>query len=189
MNQVDFILNFLKDRNIGAVAPTSKIALKKVFSYIDFSRDLTIVEYGPGNGISTRGLLERMSPRSLLIAIEANPTFAEYLYTIADRRLTIVEGYAQNVVSILAEAGSPPADYIVSSIPFSFFSDSVRNHITRQTHRALAPDGAFVVYQYSFLMKPYMESAFGSVTTGFAPINIPSIFIMKGQKGNQKALR
>ena len=189
MNQVHFILNFLKDRNIGAVTPTSKRALKKVFSNIDFSRDLTIVEYGPGDGISTRGLLERMGPRSSLVAIEANPTFAEYLCGISDPRLTVVEGYAQNVVSILSENNSPPADYIVSSIPFTFFSNSMRHHITRQTYKALAPGGAFVVYQYSFLMKPYIKDAFGTVTTGFAPINLPSIFIMKGQKGNQKAPR
>ena len=49
----NFINEFKKENRIGAIAPSSKFLAKKMMKEIDFSKDLNIIELGPGNGVFT----------------------------------------------------------------------------------------------------------------------------------------
>lgn len=182
MNQVSFLKNFVKDRSIGALTPTTHSAIKKVCANIDFSRDISIVEYGPGTGVCTLYALGRMTPASSYIGIETNSVFVGELQKVKDPRFTIVHGSAENSLETLRSLGVKSADYVISSIPFSFLSDKTRASIVGATHEALRPGGTFIVYQYSPLMKKYLEAVFGHVRLRFTPLHIPSIFIMEAQK-------
>ncbi|MEX0823167.1 MAG: rRNA adenine N-6-methyltransferase family protein, partial [Balneolaceae bacterium] len=79
MSTLHFIKNFIKDRDVASITPTSKRCVKKVCNHIDFTKDFTLVEYGPGDGVFSRFLLEKMSPGSRLILIEANENFVKHL--------------------------------------------------------------------------------------------------------------
>ena len=182
MNQVYFFKNFLKDRNIAAIAETSQSTVRKIMRKIDFSKDLVVVEYGPGTGVCSLPILARLSPGSRFIAIEANADFARDLRAIKDPRLTVVEGDARNVEAILKDLGLPAADIVISSIPFTFFPPATRRELVASTASVINPGGAFLVYQYSPLMKGYLEEAFPVVRLSFSPINIPAVFIMEARK-------
>lgn len=182
MKQSAFLKKFIDDTYVGAITQTSKFGVKNVCSKIDFSKDLTLVEYGPGDGVFTKYLLDCMTPNSTLIAIEANSGFVNELRLISDPRLKIVHSKAERVRDILSALGETHADYVISGIPFTFFRPPQRAALVQSTHESLGKGGKFVVYQYSPLMAPYLAKEFNEVTLGFVPINMPPMFVMEAKK-------
>lgn len=51
MDTITYLKNFVRDRNVASITPTSAIGVKKVCSKIDFHKPSVIVEYGPGTGV------------------------------------------------------------------------------------------------------------------------------------------
>jgi len=182
MNQVRFLKSFLKDRNIAAVTETSRPTVRKILDKIDFSKDLTVVEYGPGTGVCSFPVLERLSSKSRFVGIETNAEFARQLRTCRDPRFSVIEGDARDVKTIMRSLGLEGADIVISSIPFTFFPPATRKELVASTASVLNPDGKFVVYQYSPLMKGYLEESFPEVKLSFSPLNIPGVFIMEARK-------
>ena len=76
---LSYIVNFIKDKNIASVTPTSQFGVKRILKKINFEKDLTIVEYGPGTGVITKALLKKMPKNAKLIAIDTNAAFIKIL--------------------------------------------------------------------------------------------------------------
>lgn len=172
---LSYIKNFIQDRDVAAIAPSSSFLVKRVCKWIDFDEPAVIVEYGPGNGVFSEHILENMTSDSTLILIESNPDFVEILeeMTADDDRAYVVEDRAENVEEILADLGFEEADYVVSGIPFSFLDEDVRQDLLRRTRDVLADDGKFLVYQnYNHLEEPLREY-FADVTKEREFLNIP----------------
>ena len=75
-----FIRNFWKERKmVGAMAPSSKYLAKKMLERIDFSTAKVIVELGPGTGVFTRKILQKLSPDGILLVFELNDSFMNML--------------------------------------------------------------------------------------------------------------
>ncbi len=83
--------------------------------------------------------------------------------SIRDPRLRVIHGSAADVGKLLQEHGLETADYVISGIPFSTMPEEVRDSILRTTHDVLRPNGAFLVYQFSAKVRPYLEKVFGRV--------------------------
>ena len=65
-----FIRNFWKERKmVRAMAPSSKYLAKKMLEKIDFSTAKVIVELGPGTGVFTRRMLQKLSPDGILLVL------------------------------------------------------------------------------------------------------------------------
>ena len=169
-----FARNFLKHpMMLGSVVPSSRFLINEVLGRIDWSRARVIVEYGPGVGNFTAEILRRMPADARLIAIEMNRDFVEYLEReLADPRLRVVSGSAADVQRLLSEDGHERADYIISGIPFSTMPAEVRESVLRASRDALAPGGAFLVYQFSTRVRRDLQRIFGSVERRFEPFNI-----------------
>ena len=169
-----FARNFLKDPvMLGSVIPSSRFLVKHLLNQIEWDRARVLVEFGPGVGTITREMLKRMRPDAALLVIETNQEFVEYLgNTLRDPRLRVVHGSAVDVRRILSEHGLAPADCIVSSIPYSFMSDSLRREILSESSLALRQGGSMLVFQYTRTILPYLHSYFSSVRQGFQIFNI-----------------
>jgi len=144
---------------------------------IDWDRARVLVEFGPGVGTITRQVLKRMRHDAVLLVIELNEDFVDYLGdTILDPRLRIVHGSAAHVRRILAEQGIAPADYIISSLPYSLLPEAMRQEIVNESRDALKAQGSLLFYQYIFLynrtLLPYLKSSFSSVRLNFQLFNI-----------------
>lgn len=158
---------------LGSIVPSSRFLIRELLTPIDWTRAHVIVEYGPGVGVITAEVLRRMRPDGLLIAIETNPDFVSYLRgAFSDPRLKVVAGSAESVEEILRRCGSSQADYIISGIPFSTIQAPLRERILRRTRAALAPGGAFLVYQFSSRVFPDLKRVFGYVGRKFEPLNV-----------------
>ena len=169
-----FARNFFKHPvMLGSVIPSSRFLINEVLGQIDWDRARVIVEYGPGVGTFTGEILRRMKPDATLVVLETNREFVEFLRkSIRDDRLHVIHGSAADVREELAQLGFGSADYIISGIPFSTMPEEVRESILRATRNALNPQGAFLVYQFSARVLPYLEQVFRAVHRSFEPLNI-----------------
>lgn len=180
MSKIDFLKTFIKDKDVASVTPTSQHCVKKVCSNIDFSKDFTLVEYGPGDGVFPKYILKEMTPGSRMILIEANKDFADRLKkTFKDPRVEIHNKLAGDVESVLKPEDVGNVDYVLSGIPFSFLKKDRKREVLQATKNILKDGGMFLAYQTSgHLKKPVME-VFGNYDTDFVPLNIPPYFVYK----------
>jgi phospholipid N-methyltransferase len=169
-----FARNFFRyPKLLGSVVPSSPFLVKHLLSFIDWQRARIVVEYGPGVGTVTREILKRIGPEATLVAIELNPEFVEFLQNeIQDPRFRLVYGSAADVRSILRQLNLPHADYIISGIPYTLLPDRIRRVVTRETYHVLHPQGAFLVYQFTRTVLPYVQSMFANVRQDFKLLNI-----------------
>jgi len=169
-----FARNFLKyPAMLGSVVPSSRFLVKDLMAQIDWDRARVLVEFGPGVGTITREVLKRMRHDAVLVVIELNQDFVHYLSaTIRDPRLRVVHGSAAHVRRVLLEQGLAPADYIISSLPYSLLPETLRKEIVSESRNALKAQGSLLVFQYSRMLLPYLKSSFSSVKLGFQLFNI-----------------
>jgi phospholipid N-methyltransferase len=169
-----FARNFFRHpKMLGSIVPSSRFLVRRLLAPIDWSQARVIVEYGPGIGVVTWQILRNMRPDATLIVIETNPEFVAFLRSaIADVRLKVVEGSADKVVEILRDSGYARADYIISGIPFSTMAPEVRERTLRDTYLALAPGGAFLVFQFSTRVLRDLRRIFRDVRRRFEFLNV-----------------
>jgi len=160
-------------RMLGSVVPSSRFLIRRLLAPVDWARANVVVEYGPGIGNITQEILQRLPPEGHLVAIETNDRFVRHLRRrFPDSRLSIFHGSAADICKVLVGYGHAHADYIISGIPFSTMPADVRRSILRSTRDALAPDGSFLVYQFSSRVLDDLERTFGPVTRRFEPLNV-----------------
>jgi len=169
-----FARNFFRHpRMLGSIIPSSRFLIKELLQPIDWNQARVIVEYGPGVGVITEEILRRMRSDAILIAIEMNPDFVTHLRSaLPDERLQVVEGSAEAVGEVLERFGRGKANYIISGIPFSTIPAAVRERILRNTSEALAPSGAFLVFQFSTRVLEDLQRVFHYVRRKFEPLNV-----------------
>jgi phospholipid N-methyltransferase len=177
-----FIKVFLKDKNVGALFPTSQYVIKRICSKIDFTTLDALVEYGPGNGVITVELLKRMKPTAKLFAIETNEDFLNTLHGIRDPRLNVIAGSAGDAAQLLSPYNVSSVDCVLSGIPFTFFKPEMRNEIIFQTQQLLKPAGKLILYQHSALMKKYLRTHFGNAPVSVEFRSIPPMFILEATR-------
>jgi phospholipid N-methyltransferase len=176
-----FARNFFKYPSmLGSVIPSSRFLVKHLIAQVDWDRVRVLVEFGPGVGTITREALKRMRPDAVLLVIELNEEFVEYLTaTIRDPRLRVVHGSAADVCHILAEQGLTFADHIISSIPYSLLPETERQGIVTESRRALKMEGSLLVFQYNRTVLPYLKSSFRSVKLNVHLLNILPALIFR----------
>lgn len=169
-----FARNFFKHpKMLGSLIPSSRFLIEQLLRRVDWERARVIVEYGPGVGSFTTEILRRMHPDAKLVVLETNRDFVRLLRkSYDDPRLHVVHGSAAEVEAELARLGLERADYVISGIPFSTMPEAIRDAILQRTHAVLQPNGAFLVYQFSGEVLPYLEQRFREVHRGFELLNV-----------------
>lgn len=182
MGTLDYLKNLFSDKNVASITPSSEFTVKRVCDKIDFTRDIHIVEYGPGDGVFTKYLLDHITPDSKITAIETNEGFVEILKKFDDQRLSVYQDSAENVGEIISNSNAGKADYIISGIPFSFIPQKVKKKIIAATHKSLHDNGSFLIYQTSKHVLPFVEEVFEHVTDELEIKNIPPMVVMEAFK-------
>ncbi len=140
---------------------------------VDWGKCEVFVEYGPGVGTFTRPVLEKMRGDAVMVVIDTNPLFIEYLSSaIRDKRFHAVHGSAEDVEQILADMGLDGADYVLSGLPFSTLPDGVATGIVKATHKVLKPGGGFLAYQFTAAVRDESKPFFERIDEGFEWLNI-----------------
>jgi phospholipid N-methyltransferase len=187
MSTLTYVKNFLSDRYIASITPTSGFVVRRVCEKIDFGRCGVVVEFGPGTGVFTRHILRNLENGSQIVLIERNPSFCKVLqHDFTDPRTAIFNDCASNILGILDSLGKAEADYILSGIPFSFLPLEMRDRILRNSHRALRDGGKFLAYQTFYQannhLKDHLDRIFRRVEAEYCMFNVPPLRIYEALK-------
>lgn len=172
---IAFFREFLRAPSmVGSIIPTSHRVVDTMLSQVPWQDCRLFVEYGPGMGTFTHGILARMHADAMCIAIDTNPRFIAHLQaSIRDPRFVAVHGSAADIGAIIAAHGHQQADFVISGLPFSTLPEVVGPAIMAATHKALRPGGAFLIYQYSRFVLPLLRPLFARIDEGLIWRNIP----------------
>jgi phospholipid N-methyltransferase len=183
MTEKILIREFIKDKKVGAAFSTSRHVIKKMLGNIDFDKATLLVEYGPGKGVITTHLLKRMRNDAVLYVFETNEKFIKDLLKIGDKRLVIINESAENAQIILKNRYKiSKVDYVISTIPFTFFDRRKRKRIITKTYNLLNENGKFITYQYTGLIYQLLKQKFHQTRVIAAVLNIPPAIIFTGIK-------
>ena len=174
-----FARNFFKHpKMLGSIIPSSPFLVKRMLDYVDWQRAKVMVEYGPGVGTFTKEILRQMHPDAVLIVLETNEDFVEYIRrAYPDPRMQVVHGSAADIQSVLNERGLDAVDYVIAGIPFSTLPTDIRENILHSTRQIISPGGTFLLYQFSPNILPTLRGTFSQVTREFEPMNfLPAHF-------------
>ncbi len=174
-----FFKRFLKrPLQIASIVPSSQALVERVASKIDFDRARVIAEYGPGEGVHSRALAQRMRADAQLLLFELDSAFSRDLARqfTGDRRVHVINANAATIGTELARRGIAHCDYIISGIPFSILEIEKKRDLLRQTHDALAPGGQFIIYQVTNELRQH-ATEFARAESEYFLQNIPPMFI------------
>ena len=176
-------------RQVGAVLPTSRSAVRDMLDLGDVPGADLVVELGAGTGSQTAEVLARMKPGARLVALEIDRNLAKLLEErFDDPRLQVVCDSAENLHDHLAGA---KADVLVCALPFTSLEPALRRRILEELPRVLAPRGEALVIQYSPLIQSELRRLFPSVRRRISPLNVPPAFLfacsLQPQTGNGQA--
>jgi phospholipid N-methyltransferase len=142
-----FLKEFAKDpTRVGSVAPSGIQLARRMVRAADIHPEHVVVELGAGTGPVTRAL-RAAHPKVPLLVLEPSPEMAALLRE-AHPDVTVVEEFAQDLPAILHKWGHPRADRVVSSLPWTVWSEEVIRDGLDAVVDALAPTGRMVTYSY-----------------------------------------
>lgn len=168
---------------VGSIIPSSRFTINRMLSRVNWDECELFVEYGPGVGTFCRPVLDRLRRDGMLIVIDTNPLYIDYLRaTITDSRFVAVLGSAADVEDIVRAHGYQRVDYVLSGLPFSTLPDGVGPAIAESTWDVLRPGGAFLVYQFTPKARDFMARHFKRIDSGFEFWNVPPSFLYWGWK-------
>lgn len=139
----------------GAISETSRTAELEICKHISKEEDQAFVEFGMGHGNITREILRTISPTSKLYAFEVNKNFCEHVReSITDQRLIIINDGAENLKLHVNENVSA----VISSIPFSFFSNKKGLNIIQNAYDLLGDNRYYSQVLYTkFNFKKFQQ--------------------------------
>lgn len=182
MSTLAYLKSFFKDKDVASVTPTSRFCVRRVCRPIDFSKDITVLEYGAGAGVFSRYLLENMTPESCLYLFETNEILFEKLQQIDDTRVSLYDKSVEFVRDLLPSEVMGGIDFIISGIPFSFLDEEIKFSILEQSRKLLRNGGKFLAYQTSGHLEEPLRQTFGNVDTGWEWRNIPPMMVYEAEK-------
>ncbi|MDR7128295.1 phospholipid N-methyltransferase [Algoriphagus sp. 4150] len=160
----------------GALTFSSKTLVKKMLEHVEFEGAKLIIELGGGDGSITRGIVDKLDPGTELLVFEISKSFCSTMEKLfPQENVRIINDSAENIGKYI---NGQQADYVLSSLPFSFFAPEVRNNILSQSKTALTQNGRFVQICYSYMLKNLFKKHFGEVDTSFTLKNLPPAFVM-----------
>ncbi|MBL7829097.1 MAG: methyltransferase [Saprospiraceae bacterium] len=182
--RIQFLRESIRNlRSTGSVAPSSRFLCKAIVEKIDPSNADVVVELGPGDGVITRYILERLKPESRLVIFEINDVFvAKIKANFQDERLTVIHDSAENMGQHFKRLGISQVNYFVSGIPFVMLPETLTASITRECLKFLSLHGKFIQFHYSPLLLKFYKKVFGNFSVEVVPLNIPPALVITCEK-------
>ena len=191
---VSIFREFMKNiQQIGAVAPDSRAVVAAFCNSVPKDPAKVIVEYGPGTGTVSRGIISRKHSETTLICFEKNlALFKSLKKSISEENVFLVNEDAFDSPSVLAKQFNlkyNSVDCIISTLPNTFldYDRLIRDKICP----SLKENGLFITYQYvtakikSPNLKPVLGRYFHLVGEKSIIRNLPpaTVYTCQNKKG------
>ena len=143
-----FLREFLRDpARVGAIAPSSAGLASAMTAWIAWEEVRVVLELGPGTGVFTRPILDRLRPRARFLAIELNGLFVTALKQEFPG-VDIRHDNVGNLEALCAHAGITEVDAILSGLPWASFPADLQDRCLHAITRVLRPGGQFCTFAY-----------------------------------------
>ncbi len=182
--RLEFLRESLRNiRSTGSLAPSSRFLCRAIVGNIDPEASKIVVELGPGDGVITRYILDRLKPDARLVIFEINEVFVEKIRnSFTDPRLTVIHDSAENMGLHFQKMGVESVNCFISGIPFIMLPEALAERITSECLQFLHPKGRFVQFHYSPFMLGFYRRVFGKVDIEVVPLNFPPALIVSCKK-------
>jgi phospholipid N-methyltransferase len=160
---------------IGGIAPSMPALGNRVSAPVaafPAERPPVVVELGPGTGVISSAVRDRLPAGARQVAVELHPGMVDYL-----RRelpwLDVVAGDAAELPALLEPLGITSVDVVVSGLPWSLFDAARQDRMLGAVTAVLAADGVFSAFGYLHAagrgsarrFRGLLEQAFAEVST------------------------
>jgi phospholipid N-methyltransferase len=147
-DSITFLKEFLKHpTKVGAIAPSSPGLVAAMVDGFDWGTVRNVVEFGPGTGVFTEAIVDRLHPDAKFVAIERSGEMA----AVARARCPsakIVEESATNLDSICDAEGIGTLDAVVCGLPWASFPESLQAEIMDTLINRMGDNGRFATFAY-----------------------------------------
>lgn len=168
---------------VGSVVPSSKFLSRKMLDHLNFKSAKLVVELGPGTGVFTERIIEKLGKDCTLLIIELNDKFYKDLKKrITDKRVCIRKGSASDLHKFMKELNIEKADFIVSSLPLAIIPSTLRKRIVIEVNHKLEKNGEFIQFQYSLQSLKLFKKVFKQVSIRHCLFNMPPAFVYSCKK-------
>lgn len=162
---------------VGSITPSSRYLMREMLSEVDWDTSHSIAELGAGTGVFTGKISEKMNDGHLMV-FEIDDALRTMIKTPDGHKTKItLHSNAEDLPDVMRSFGFEQVDCILSSLPFTVLPAGVSDKILSGVAECLKPDGKFVAYQYSQIMRKEFERRFKHVKISFVLRNIPPAFV------------
>ena len=139
-----------RPRQVSAIAPSSRYLAQAMAQGLKPGQ--RVVEFGPGTGVLTKGILDAgIRPQDLTL-FEFNPEFVAHLRLIFPG-VTVVNDGAQTAPAHVQTG----VDAVISGLPLLSMPLDIREAIVKAAFDILSPTGSY--YQFTYGPRPAVSNA------------------------------
>lgn len=134
-------------RIVGALAPSSRALAAAMVEGLDLACPGHVVELGPGTGVFTAAIADRLGKETRFLAVDIDPAFVAKI----QKRWPAIEcvcASAERLDDLVAAREMFPVDHIVSGLPFVSLPPPMTKQILQAVTDVLRPGGTFTTFQY-----------------------------------------
>ena len=143
-----FLKNFLRNPGqVGAIAPSSHRLVRMMVDWFDWDQIRNVVEFGPGTGVFTQAISERLHPESTFFAVEKSAEMAE----LTRKRcpdVTVYNDSVTNISQLCQQESIGKIDAVICGLPWASFPESLQTEIIESMLGVLAPEAQFATFAY-----------------------------------------
>ena len=152
-----FLMEFLRSPGqVGAIAPSSRRLAEAMCAGVDWTRVRWAIECGPGQGVFTRAVCERLhavDEGGRCLAVELSPRFhdrlaADFAGDPVAGPLDLVNDNVADLDRLRADRGIDAADVVLSGLPWASFPEALQDQLLGAIADSLAPGGHFATFAY-----------------------------------------
>mgnify|MGYP001305944415 CR=1 FL=1 len=177
MSNKTFFRMFIKQPKVNAsITPSSKRAARKMVKGLNLGKMKYVVELGPGTGVFTDILAERIPSDCKVLLVELEGSFIEHLENKFDNRFEVVQSSACKLKRLLKDRGVDNVDLVISSLPFNM-PEEIKYKL-QDTLIWLTDNGTCMRWftYFPWLMKKHYKR-FNFKKTAFVVWNFPPMWI------------
>lgn len=187
-DKILFLKTFIqRPSQVGAIWPSSRALSEMLVDSIDWSVARCVVEFGPGTGVATEVIQQRLRPQVKFFSIERSPDLAAKTRQRCPS-VDVVEGCVTQIEQYCQARGIQTIDGVISGLPWASFSTQLQDSIMESMFRVLPAGGQFATFAYlQGLMLPAGKRFASLLKRNFSEVvkspvvwrNVPPAFVYR----------
>lgn len=133
----------------GALTPSSRKLATFITDRASLPKKRCVVELGPGNGIFTKEIINRISSKTVFLGLEINKEFVNITQQKCPTAI-VYHASALDIKKYLLKHNQETTDCIISALPWSALGQNPQTQLLDAIYDSLDDGGEFLTIAYIF---------------------------------------